>query len=86
MKNHIINVRDMDSRDRPVFERAIGRPLQENVQLMIQLVGADASASPDGATAHMPEWSDVYNGRSDEEIAEVEKIALARVELSRPSE
>ncbi|HEX3655316.1 MAG TPA: hypothetical protein VHV55_05910 [Pirellulales bacterium] len=70
MENHTVNVRDLDPGDRAVFERVIGRPLHENEQMMIQLVGADASTSPDGATAHMPEWSDVYNGLSDEEVAE----------------
>lgn len=67
------NVRDIDPGDRAAFERVIGHPLQENVQLIIQIVAADpahASTSPDAATAHMPEWSDVYTGLSDEEVAE----------------
>jgi len=90
MENLTFNVRDIDPGDRQVLEHVIGRPLHQNLQLIIQIVGPDSAlptAQPaDAAAADLPEWCNVYAGLSDEEIAEVEKIALTRVELSRPSE
>ena len=34
----------------------------------------------------LPEWCNVYEGLTDEEIADLEKTILTRADLSRPSE
>jgi len=34
----------------------------------------------------LPDWCDVYNGLSDEEISELEDTVLQRADLSRPSQ
>ena len=35
-------------------------------------------------TLCLPDWCNVYEGLSDEEIAEIERIALTRADLTRP--
>jgi hypothetical protein len=34
----------------------------------------------------LPEWCNVYDGLTDEQIAEVEEVILQRSDLTRPSE
>jgi hypothetical protein len=40
----------------------------------------------DAPATKLPEWCDVYAGLTDEEIAEIEKIALSRAEMTRASD
>ncbi|HEX3871946.1 MAG TPA: hypothetical protein VHV77_15985 [Pirellulales bacterium] len=78
------NVRDIDALDRRAVENLIGQPLGEDQQVVIQIVGPAARQSKNETNgAHgLPEWCNVYAGLSDQEIAEIEKIALTRADLT----
>jgi hypothetical protein len=42
-------------------------------------------ASSPGTAAALPEWCNVYQGPSEEEIADLEELILPRADLTRPS-
>lgn len=91
MENVVRNVRDIDSADRNALEHILGQPLGENQQLVIRVVtisvDPQVARPPNGETAapSLPDWCRVYEGLSDQEIADVEEIALTRANVSRPS-
>ncbi len=39
-----------------------------------------------GETVALPVWCNVYEGLSDEEIADLDRTILTRADLTRPSE
>ncbi len=86
------NVRDLDSDERRLYEQAIGHELAENQQIIIQIISADAgSQPPDNGTGKLPAgtlpaWCNVFEGLSDEDIADVERVALQRSDMTRPTE
>jgi hypothetical protein len=89
MENIVRNVRDIDTGDRHALEHLVGETLRDNQRLIIQIVSidlAETTAAQDTGTGELPEWCNVYEGLSDSEIAEIEKIALTRADLTRPSE
>lgn len=70
------NVRDIASGDRPALEHVIGQRLRENQQVIIQVMtvgeearGETAKQMPPAATEGLPDWCNVYDGLSDQEIA-----------------
>ena len=90
MENIVWNVNELGSADRQTLEHLLGQPLAENQQLVIRVVtlGQPQSSSEENATAAgatLPDWCRVYEGLSDQQIAEVEKIALERANLSGPT-
>jgi len=90
MEAVIRQVRDIDSDDRQVLEHVIGRQLTENQQLIIQVVTlgnmpAEHANEPPARPGKLPEWCNVYDGLTDEQIADVEEVILQRSDLSRPS-
>jgi hypothetical protein len=88
----IRNVRDIDSSDRRVLEHVVGQPLKENQQLIIQVATLDKEAAArrkQSAAAPgngLPPWCNVYDGLSDEEVDELERVILQRADLTRPPE
>jgi len=81
------NVRDIESGDRQALEHVVGQALQDDQKLIIQIVTLDSCQPPtDTSVGELPDWCNVYAGLSDEAIAEIEKIALTRADLARPSE
>lgn len=89
MQSIIRDVRDINVSDRPAIEHIVGQRLRDDQRLIIQLTQIDSSidhTSADSSPLKLPDWCDVYAGLSDGEIAEVEKIALKRADLSRQSE
>jgi hypothetical protein len=88
LENVVRNVMDIDAADRNALEHILGQQLRENQQLVIRVVTLDPQVpEPPSVTAaaSLPDWYRVYEGLSDQEIAEVEEIALTRANLSRPS-
>jgi hypothetical protein len=85
------HVRDIESDERRVLEHVIGRQLQANQKVIIQVVtlgGAAAEeAKEEGAPqpGQLPEWCNVYEDLTEKQLAEVEEIVLQRGELTRPS-
>ncbi len=90
MDTIIRNVRDIEMSDRRALEHVLGRLLHENHQVIIQVVTvepcADNGKQGVSSSGPLPDWCQVYAGLSDEQVAEIEEIALQRAELSRPSE
>jgi hypothetical protein len=77
------NVRDLKQDERRVYEAALGERLRENQQLILQVVTPHEQTSTEEArsgavTAQLPDWCNVYEGLSDEEIAEIEDVILDR--------
>lgn len=91
MESIIRNVRDIDSRERQALEHVLGQPLKDDQRVVIQVetVPAPGFVQQDNggmSPTKLPAWCNVYEGLTDEEIAEVEKIALSRADMTRPSE
>jgi len=89
MENIIRDVRDIDTGDRHALEHVVGTRLLENQRLIIQIVNinaAEPTVMQNGGADELPEWCNVYAGLSDDEVADVEKIALTRADLTRPTE
>ena len=89
MENIVRNVKDIDTADRRALEHVIGLQLAENQQLVIHVVNVDVprtrpSTSP--ITVALPEWCNVYEGLSDEDVSGLEEVVLTRADLSRDSE
>jgi len=94
METVIRNVGEIDAHDREALEHVLGQALRENQQLVIRIVNLQVQPEPvqepaphraNGSPA-LPEWCNVYDGLSDDEIADMEKTILQRADLSRPSE
>jgi hypothetical protein len=94
METVIRNVDEIDAHDRQSLEQVLGFSLRENQQLVINIVNleipADTTSEPVSHTANgnptLPEWCNVYEGLSDDEIAAMEQTILHRADMSRPSE
>jgi hypothetical protein len=93
MEKVIRNVRDIDRADRQALEHVLGQSLRENQQVVIGIVNLDmtetsATEMPprNSSGGALPDWCNVYDGLTDEEIADLEKVILTRADLSRPSE
>lgn len=85
MESVVRNVRDIEAGDRRALEHVVGQRLRNNQRLIIQLAEIDVSADnapaefappPSSQAGSLPDWCKVYDGLSEEEIAEVERIAL----------
>jgi hypothetical protein len=90
MESIIRNVRDIDTSERLALEHVLGQRLKENQQIIIQVVtiavnaAADAIGSESSPTK-LPDWCNVFDGLSDEQVTEVEEVVLQRADLSRPT-
>ena len=78
--------------DRQALEHVLGRQLTENQRVIIRVetmptqpLARDETADND-PELKLPDWCDVYAGLTDEEIAEIEKIALTRADMTRTFE
>ena len=93
METVIRNVGEIDVHDREALEHVLGYALRDDQQLVIRIVNLPGQREPVTAPAlhggngspELPEWCNVYDGLSDDEIADLEKTILQRADLSRPS-
>ena len=83
------NVRDIPSDELRLYETVLGAKLRENQQVIIQVISLgdqrqEPASSPEKEGGHaapgvtLPDWCNVYEGLSDEEISEIESVALDR--------
>jgi hypothetical protein len=80
------NVKDIAPDDRRSLEHVVGRRLQDNQRIIVQVVSMDlqeaeqrARQSPkSSASVSLPDYCDVYDGLSDEELTELESLILDR--------
>jgi hypothetical protein len=89
MDSIVRNISEMNDGDRRALEHVVGRELHADQQLVIHIVNLDKhqQKSDDSALPvnGLPDWTDVYAGFSEKDIAEIEAIALQRADLTRPS-
>jgi hypothetical protein len=92
METIVRQVRDIDSNERHMLERVIGHELEDNQRVVIQVV-TPVNQPPDGAETHaesqpekLPEWCNVYEGLTDEQIEDIERVILDRSDFARPVE
>ena len=88
MEKIVREVSEIEPPDREALEHMLGRRLQEGQQVMIHVVNlattpTEPESRPSGEA--LPDWCRVYEGLSDQEIAEVENIVLDRAVLTLPS-
>jgi hypothetical protein len=92
MKTIVRNTADLNRDDRTLLEQLLGEQLHDDQQLVIGMVDRQSCRKPPDetniATAEaptLPDWCNVYEGLSDEEIADLERVILPRADFSRPS-
>lgn len=69
MQTTVHPVKDIDQQGRQVLENLLGHPLQEEQQIVIGVVGSQGK---------LPAWCNVYEGLSENEVAELEHSILQR--------
>lgn len=90
MKEPIIrNVQDIEDADRRVLEHVVGQKLRKNQQVVIRIVALGPEVPTHHEASHeseatLPEWCNVYDGLTDEQIADLETVVLQRADLTRP--
>ena len=83
------NVRDISSDELRLYETVLGEKLKENQQVIIQVISLGApNQTPEStpekqgdqavAPVVFPDWCNVYEGLSDEEISDIETVVLDR--------
>ena len=89
MEAIIRNVREIEPDERRVLEHVLGRTLKDNQQVIIQVVSLDAvngQGQPMVASERLPDWCNVYEGLSDDQIGEIEEVILQRADLTRSAD
>lgn len=75
METVLRQVGDLDQNARSALERMVGHALREDQQVMIQVTDESlVQDSNDKVTqGRLPDWCNIYEGLSTEEIAELER-------------
>lgn len=80
-----IDVGELDASHRRALEQVIGRELTGNQRLTISVSDFPSPPSPTAKPAQsLKDWTGVYEGLSDEEVEEIDKIIKTRANLTRP--
>jgi len=89
MDTIVRNVSEMNSDHRRALESVIGHALGEGQQVVISVQNATrpepSNSTPAGASP-LPAWLNLYEGLSDQEIDELEKVILQRDRTMRTFE
>ena len=91
METVVHNIRDLKGNERSAAEQLVGHTLREGQQLVIQVVNIDLSTpetdkpGPHGHT-DVPDWWNIYEGLSDEEIDRLDQAIRQRANLTRTFE
>lgn len=86
METVVHNVRELSGQQRSAAEQLVGHALRESQQIQIQIVNLDAaSAEPSRLPGdeRLPDWCNVYEGLTDEEVAGLERAIAQRLDLGR---
>ena len=79
-----IDVAKLDGPHRRALEEVIGRGLQSDQRLAISVVDSAFPRTQDLRPAQtLEDWTSVFEGLSDQEIAEIDAISNARPNLTR---
>jgi hypothetical protein len=74
-----IDVASLDPPHRRALEEVLGRQLAANERLTISITELTIPSPPQT----LEDWTHVYEGLTDEEIEEIDKIAKTRADLTR---
>jgi hypothetical protein len=91
MEAIIRQVRDIEESERHVLEHVLGHQLKENQQVIIQVVTLGIQPLPPAESEiaaesdQLPEWCNVYEGLTDEQIDDLDTAIRERADLTRPS-
>jgi hypothetical protein len=91
MESVIRKVGDIDENERQLLERALGRELKDNQQVIIRVMtpGNEAPEQTEAADGQesddLPEWCNVYEGLTNQQVADVDAAIRERANLTRPS-
>ena len=83
--SHEIDVTSLDAEHRRALEDVIGMQLQRNQRLLISVTEANVTPA-EGAHRggqSIRDWTDVYEGLSDEEVGAIEREVNTRADLTR---
>jgi hypothetical protein len=88
METIIRNVRDLQENERSAAEQLVGHSVRENQRLIIQVTDIDLAVSGrEGATpqggSEIPEWWNIYEGLSDDDVEKLDKAIRQRANLTR---
>ncbi len=88
METIIRQVRDLEANERSTIEQLVGHSLRDNQKLVIQVVTLDDSAEKSTAPGDkaLPDWCNVYEGLTEEQVADLEQVVLRQVDLTRTAE
>ncbi len=85
-------VGDLTRQLRQALEEAVGRPLRDEQQVMIQVGEQDDSLRSfvplqnGGADQSLPDWCSVYDGLSEEELTALDSTVGRRADFGRSVE
>jgi hypothetical protein len=91
METIVRNVRDLDHSDRSALERVVGHQLSERQKVVVNVVDLDAAADASEPKQRpqcggIPEWWNIYDGLTDEEIDRLDQAVRRRADLTRDFE
>lgn len=84
MEPIIRDVTALDDTHRHALEEVIGRQLQANQRLVIQVTEVEISPpNCERPPQSLADWTGVYAGLNEEQIASIDRIAKTRANLTR---
>ena len=82
METITYHVRDIESNERRILERLIGRQLHANQQIIIRVVTVGSPSTEEtnelGAPGTLPDWCNVYESLTDKQLVRIEEAILQR--------
>jgi len=82
-KSHEINVTSLDDAHRRAFEDVIGIQLGRNQRLMIKVADIDLTPTGRRSGLTISDWTEVYEGLTDEEVEDIDRAVNTRADLTR---
>lgn len=79
-----IDVVSLDAPHRRALEEVIGRELAANQRLTISIRDLAAPRTSARPAQSLSDWTGIYEGLSDEEVDQIDKIIKTRANLTRP--
>jgi hypothetical protein len=87
----ILNVTEIAASDREALEHVLGQQLRDDQRVVVRVVNRDGLETLPKSTGasddeeSLPDWCNVFEGLSDQEVAAIEEVMLSRADLTRPA-
>ncbi|HEY5315906.1 MAG TPA: hypothetical protein VIK18_25475 [Pirellulales bacterium] len=79
-----VDVTALGDSHRRALEEVLGRPLASNEQVIISVRSVETPAAASaGASQTLEDWTNIYEGLSDEQVEAIDKMAKTRANLTR---